>query len=163
MHVRPEHSLFRFHTSLFAGCIVLKVSQGLSIDLLSLLQVKKLGHKNDMSVYVARCLARHQVRLLSPMTWHGWGRLFIDAYFAAVRNATAADARVMMSRWKQVHQELIVFYDETQEPQQPVPVPIADIFVEPSLSFNKNLKSSSEIILNPRYVFHSQSLLYYRC
>ena len=126
MHVRPEHSLFRFHTSLFAGCIVLKVSQGLSIDLLSLLQVKKLGHKNDMSVYVARCLARHQVRLLSPMTWHGWGRLFIDAYFAAVRNATAADARVMMSRWKQVHQELIVFYDETQEPQELVPVPIAE-------------------------------------
>ena len=48
-----QSALFRFHTSLFAGCIVLKVSQGLSIDLLSLLQVKKLGHKNDTSVFVA--------------------------------------------------------------------------------------------------------------
>ena len=121
-----QSALFRFHTSLFAGCIVLKVSQGLSIDLLSLLQVKKFGHKNDMAVFVARCLARHQVRLLSPVTWHGWGQLFIDAYFAAARNASPAEARAMMHRWKQVHKELIVFYDESKEPQQLVPVPIAE-------------------------------------
>ena len=82
--------------------------------------------KNDIAVFVARRLARHQVRLLCPVTWHGWGQLFIDAYFAVVRNASVAEARAVMRLWKQVHKELIVFYNETQEPQEPVPVPIAD-------------------------------------
>ena len=96
------------------------------MDLLSLFGVKKMSHYNYMAVFVARHLAWHQVRLLAPVTWHGWGQLFIDAYFAAARNASPAEARAMMHRWKQVHKELIVFYDESKEPQQPVPVPIAE-------------------------------------
>ena len=121
-----QSALFPFHTSLFAGCIVLKDSQGLAIDLLSLLQVKRMILNNDIAVFVARRLAWHRVRLLCPVIWHGWGQLFIDAYFAAARNASQADARAMMRLWKQVHKELIVFYDETREPQQPVPEPIAN-------------------------------------
>lgn len=109
-----------------AGRIVLQAAQGLAVDLISLVQVKKTSWCNHIAVYVARRIARHQVRLLSPVTWHGWGRLFIDAYFAAARDATVADARVMMRPWNQAHKELIVFYDETQEAHQLVPVPIAD-------------------------------------
>ena len=118
-----------FPTSQFAavaGCIVLKDAQGHAVDLISLLQVKKMNIHNDMAVFVARRLATHQVSLLSPLIWHGWGQLFIDAYFAVERNATVADARVMFRLWNQVHKELIVFYDATQEPQQLLPVRIAD-------------------------------------
>ena len=119
------HTFWQFHMSFFAGCIVLQTSKELAIDMLSLLQVKKMDFNNDMSVFVARRLAWHQVRLLSPVTWHGWGLLFIDAYFAAARDASQATARAMMYRWRQVHRELVVFFDETQEPQLPVPEPIA--------------------------------------
>ena len=124
--IRVQTVICRFPTSLFAGCIVLQVSQGLAIDLLSLLQVKRMTLNNDVAVFVARRLAWHQVRLFSPVTWHGWGQLFIDAYFAAARNASTREAQAMMRVWKQLRKELIVFYNETHEPQQPVPVPIAD-------------------------------------
>ena len=106
-----QSALFRFHNSVLAGRIVLKVSQGLAIDLLSLLQVKKMILNNDIAMSVARRLAWHQVRLVSPVTWHGWGLLFIDAYFAAARDASQATARAMMYRWRQVHRELVVFFD----------------------------------------------------
>ena len=124
--MRVQTVIFRVPISLFEGCIVLQVSQGLAIDFLSLLQVKRMTLNNDVAVFVARRLAWHQIRLLSPATWHGWGQLFIDAYFAAARNASPAEAQAMMHLWKQVHKELIVFYNETQEPEEPVPVPIAD-------------------------------------
>lgn len=118
--------LFISHSFVVAGRIVLQAAQGLAVDLISLVQVKKSSWCNNIAVYVARRVATNQVRLLSPVTWHGWGRLFIDAYFAAARNATVADARVMMRPWNQAHKELIVFYDETQEAHQLVPVHIAD-------------------------------------
>lgn len=117
----PQHWLGR-------GFQILQWAKSEAKDLVSLVQVKSTLHVcAGPPLFVAYRLASDAVLLHEPDWWLAWGRLFLDAYFAASSHPTNEQALRFMNKWKVVYTQLLTFYDENKEPRRGLPSVLQEV------------------------------------
>ena len=110
------------------GSPVLQRAKHAACDLVSLVQVKSRLHAcAGPPLFVAYRLAADVVLLHEPDWWLAWGRLFLDAYFAASSNPTNERAQTFMNKWQLVCTQLLIFYDKNKEPRGALPFNLQDV------------------------------------
>ena len=110
------------------GSPVLQRAKHAACDLVSLVQVKSSLHAcTGPPLFVAYRLASDAVLLHEPAWWLAWGRLFLDAYFAASSNPTNERAHSFMNHWQLVYPQLLIFYNENEEPRSALPSVLQEV------------------------------------